>query len=141
MKAYVALVTLFAAAGCASSPEVADEALGVTTAATAASATTAAATFLETPANTAALATTSTTAATPVAATEEPGTVVPVTVVDVNELVASQSPPVVCREVLKRGSNVHINLCGTAEQWKRYARQEAEDAAALTRMMQGGRYR
>lgn len=111
IKAYVALVMLLAAAGCASGPEVADEALAATTAATA------------------------------VAATEEPGTVVPVTVLDVNQLVASQAPPVICREILRRGSNVHVSLCGTAEQWKRYAHREAEDAAALTRMMQGGRYR
>jgi hypothetical protein len=108
IKAYAVLVTLLAAAGCASGPEAPAAAAATSVAAV---------------------------------ATEAPGTVVPAKVVDVNELVASQAPPVICREVLKRNSNVHVNLCGTAEEWKRYARREAEDAESLTRMMQGGRYR
>jgi hypothetical protein len=117
IKAYVALVTLLAAAGCASGPEVADEA---PTAATPVAATPV--------------------AATPVAATEESG-IVPVTVLDVNQLIATQAPHVICREVLKQGSNVHVTQCLTADLWKRYERQEAQEAARTVRMMQGNPYR
>ena len=111
MKAYVVLAALLAA-GCASSPEVADEAP-------------AAAAF----------------AATSGAGTAAPSSVVPNTVVDANELIARTPPPVICKEILKPGSNVHIQQCMTADNWKRYERYEAQNAAELVRMMQGGAYR
>ena len=111
IKAYVVLAA-FLAAGCASSPEVADEAPVA-----------------------AALA------ATPSATAAAPNAVAPNTVVDANELIARTPPPVICKEILKPGSNVHIQQCMTAANWKRYERYEAANAAELVRMMQGGAYR
>ena len=45
-----------------------------------------------------------------------PSNVVPNTVVDANELVARTPPPVICKEILKPGSNVHIQQCMTADE-------------------------
>jgi hypothetical protein len=112
IKAYVALAALLAA-GCTSTSEVADEA------AVAAPAV----------------------AATQSAAGGAPSTIVPDTVVDANEIIARTPPPVICKEILKPGSNVHVRQCMTAENWKRYDRYEAQNAAELVRMMQGGLYR
>jgi hypothetical protein len=111
-KAYVVLAALLAA-GCASTPEIADEA----------------------PAAAAVVATTQAPGAV------APSSVVPNAVVDANELVARTPPPVICKEILKPGSNVHVQQCMTADNWKRYQRYEAQNAAELVRMMQGGAYR
>ncbi len=88
-KAYVVLAMLLAA-GCASSPEVADEA---------------------------AIAAPSL-AALPSSASPSAGTVVPDAVIDANELIASTPAPPICREVLRPNSNVHETLCMSAEHWK-----------------------
>lgn len=106
-KAYVALVMMLAAAGCASGPEVADEAP----------------------------------AAPAVAASNGSSTVVPDAVVDANELVARTPPPVICRQMLKQGSNVIIEQCMTERDWKLFERRQAQDAAEIVRMLQGSRYR
>ena len=100
------------AAGCASTPEIADETSAAAPSVTATQ-----------------------------AAAVAPSGVVPNTVVDANELVARTPPPVICKEILKPGSNVHVQQCMTADNWKRYERYEAQNAAELVRMMQGGAYR
>jgi hypothetical protein len=61
-------------------------------------------------------------------------------IVDAKEL-AAVSPPLQCREMLIKGSNVIRKTCGTKAQWEKYDRAEAAEAAALTRTLQGGRYR
>ena len=106
-KAYVVLAALLVA-GCASAPEVADEAPAATPA---------------------------------VAATASSGTVVPDTVIDANELIARTPPRPICREVLRPNSNVHETRCMYAEDWKRWEQLEAQNAAQIVRMMQGGAYR
>ena len=65
----------------------------------------------------------------------------PVMVVDAAELIAREPPRVVCREILKQGSNVHILQCMTAENWKIFERAEALNAASIVRMMQGRAFR
>jgi hypothetical protein len=62
-------------------------------------------------------------------------------VVDVNELVASTPPPIICKQMLKKNSNVIVNQCGTAEQWKAFYRRQELDAQETVRMMQGSHYR
>ena len=107
VMACVALVTLIAAAGCASGPET-------------------------------------TVAATPeaaVAAADDSGTIVPDAIVDANELVARTPPPVICRHMLKQGSNVIIQQCMTAENWKLYERRQAQEAQSIVRTLQRGAYR
>lgn len=106
-KVCVALLTLLAAAGCASGPE----------------------TTIAAPPEAAA------------AATEDSGTVVPDAIVDANELAARTPPPVICRQVLKQGSNVIIQQCMTAENWKIYQRREAREAESIVRTLQRGAYR
>lgn len=105
-KAWVALVTLVAAAGCASAPET-----------------------TEAPPEAA------------IAATEDSGTVVPDAIVDANELVARTPPPVICRHMLKQGSNVIIQQCMTAENWKRFERRQAQEAQSIVRTLQRGAFR
>ena len=61
-------------------------------------------------------------------------------IVDANQLAAT-TPPITCRDMLRRGSNVIVQRCMTAADWKRYERQEAHDAGELVRALQGGRYR
>jgi len=127
IKACVALVTLLAAASFASSQEVADQA----------------------PAPATPVAEEAPAVATPGAEQAISGDVViaaadtaaPVTVVDAAELIAREPPPVVCREILKQGSNVHILQCMTAENWRIFERAEALNAASIVRMMQGRAYR
>ena len=65
----------------------------------------------------------------------------PVKVVDAAELIAREPPRVICREILKPNSNVHVLQCLTAENWKIWDRAEARNAAAIVRMMQGNPYR
>lgn len=48
---------------------------------------------------------------------------------------------VVCRDMLKQGSNVITTTCMSRNDWKRYERRRAEEAAAIVRMLQGGAYR
>ncbi len=60
------------------------------------------------------------------------------TVVDGNQLAARAAATPICREVLRRGSNVHVTECRTAEQWRIYQRAEAEAAGELVRRMQRG---
>jgi hypothetical protein len=62
-------------------------------------------------------------------------------VVDVNELVASTPPALICRQILKQGSNVVITQCLTAKDWKAFQRRQEQDAQEITRMLQGGHYR
>jgi hypothetical protein len=76
-----------------------------------------------------------------VSAADGSGTVVPDTIVDANELVARTPPPVICRHVLKQGSNVIIEQCRTAQDWKLYERRQAQEAAAIVRTLQRGAYR
>ena len=111
-KAYVALAILLTA-GCASSPEVTDEAV------------------LAAPAL----------AAAPTSASPSAGTVVPNTVIDANELIASTPAPPICREILKFNSNVHERICMSAAHWKAWEQAEARRAAEIVRMMQGSAFR
>jgi len=108
IAAYLAVVMLLAAAGCASSPETADE--GSAEAAVA-------------------------------AAPGGSGTVVPDAIVDANELVARTPPPVICRHMLKQGSNVIIQQCMTEKDWKVYERRQAQEAQSIVRTLQRGAYR
>jgi hypothetical protein len=112
IKAYVVLAALLAA-GCARSPEVADETADAAAAVTAAKSS----------------------------GGVDPGTVVPNTVVDANELIANTPAPPICREVLKSNSNVHERRCMSAEHWKMWEQAEARRAAEIVRMMQGGAFR
>jgi hypothetical protein len=66
--------------------------------------------------------------------------VTPDLVVDVNQLAARAPEPIVCREVLKQGSNVHVIYCLTRADWRRYRRAEAADAEDFVRALQGGTY-
>ncbi len=59
-------------------------------------------------------------------------------VVDGNQLAARSAATPICRDVLRRGSNVHVRECRTAEQWKLYERREAQAAGELVRQMQRG---
>jgi hypothetical protein len=111
-QAYVALAMLLAA-GCTSSPEVADEAV------------------IATPAL----------AAAPSSASPSAGTIVPDAIIDANELIANTPAPPICREVLKFNSNVHERRCMSAEHWKQWERAEAQRAAEIVRMMQGSAFR
>ena len=61
-------------------------------------------------------------------------------VVDVNQLAARAPDPVVCREVLKQGSNTHVIYCLTRADWRRYKRVEADEAEDFVRALQGGTY-
>ena len=110
IKGHVVLATLLIA-GCASGPEVADEA----------------------PATAVAASSTSEAASS--------GTVVPNAVVDANELIARTPAPPICREVLRPNSNVHERRCMSAEHWKLWDQAEAQRAAQIVRMMQGNPYR
>ena len=76
-----------------------------------------------------------------VAAPDGSGTVVPDTIVDANELVARTPPPVICRHMLKQGSNVIIQRCMTAKDWKVYERRQAQEAQSIVRTLQRGAYR
>jgi hypothetical protein len=66
--------------------------------------------------------------------------VVPDAVVDIEEINASTSPPLICREMLKPNSNMIVRQCMTEADWKVYKRAEARRAEELTRMLQGGIY-
>ena len=116
-KAYVVLAALVAA-GCASNPEVATDA--VPTAAPPLAAAAAA-------------------AASPAAGGS--ATVVPDTVIDANELIANTPPPPVCREMLRPNSNVRTKTCMSAEHWRLYDRAEAQRAGELLRTWQSGTLR
>jgi hypothetical protein len=67
--------------------------------------------------------------------------VAPALVVDAHEMATRTGPPIICREVLKQGSNVITTECRTAEGWKLYERRQAQEAAEIVRMLQGSRYR
>jgi hypothetical protein len=112
IKAYVAMATLLVA-GCAAAPETTPTAAALTGAAPIAAA--------------------------PVAPSEgaAPQPVADA-VLDVEAVNASTAPPRICRQMLRPNSNVIVNVCGTAEQWKIYERAEARNAEATTRMLQGG---
>jgi hypothetical protein len=73
--------------------------------------------------------------ATAPAAAGQPGAT---TVVDGNVLAARAAMTPICRDVLRRGSNVHVTECRTAEQWRLYQRAEAQAAGELVRRMQRG---
>ncbi|HEY7673263.1 MAG TPA: hypothetical protein VIC71_13695 [Gammaproteobacteria bacterium] len=56
------------------------------------------------------------------------------------ELSAADVDPglvVTCREMLQHASNVITTRCMTADNWKRYEREEARQAAETVRRMQG----
>jgi len=116
-EAYV-VVAMLLAAGCASSPEVADEAVIAAPSLAASSL-----------------------AALPSSASPDAGAVVPDMVIDANELIANTPAPPICREVLKFNSNVHERRCMSAEHWKQWERAEAQRAAEIVRMMQGSAFR
>lgn len=65
--------------------------------------------------------------------------VTPSRTVDANQL--ARLPAIVCRDVLKPGSNVLITQCMTVEGWKAYERREADQAEETVRMLQGSRFR
>jgi len=67
--------------------------------------------------------------------------VTPNLVVDVNDLAVRAPAPVICRDMLKPNSNVITRQCMTEADWKRYKNAEAQHAASLVRMLQGGAYR
>jgi hypothetical protein len=48
---------------------------------------------------------------------------------------------VTCREMLKQGSNVIITQCMSQDDWKKFKRRQARDAAEIVRMLQGSAYR
>ncbi|HEY8519697.1 MAG TPA: hypothetical protein VIN61_06430 [Gammaproteobacteria bacterium] len=60
--------------------------------------------------------------------------------VDMKEL-ANAGSPVICRDVLKMGSNVLVTYCMTPEGWKAYERRQAQEAQEILRMLQGSPYR
>jgi len=53
----------------------------------------------------------------------------------------SPGSQITCREMLKQGSNVIVRTCMSNDDWKRYERRLAAEAAAIVRTLQGGRYR
>jgi hypothetical protein len=67
--------------------------------------------------------------------------IVPDAVIDIRESNASTSPPIICRDLLKPNSNVHVRQCMTESDWQVYKRAEARRAEELTRMFQGGIFR
>ena len=111
-KAYLAVAMLLVA-GCAGSPQVAEQAPAAAAPA----------------------------AAVPAPAGELTAAVVPDAVLDIQEINASTAPPIICRELLKPNSNVHVRQCMTESDWKIYKRAEALRAEELTRMFQGKLYR
>jgi hypothetical protein len=72
---------------------------------------------------------------------EAAAAVTPDLVVDVKDLAARAPSPIICRDMLKPNSNVIVRQCLTEPDWKRYRAAEAQRAAQLVRMMQGGGYR
>lgn len=62
----------------------------------------------------------------------------PLLVVDAENIPPGSS--VKCREGLKPGSNVIVTRCMTENAWARYRKEEAEQARALLRVLQGGAY-
>jgi hypothetical protein len=111
-KGHVVLAALLIA-GCASSPEVADEAPAAAPAVAASSSSEDASS----------------------------GAIVPNTVVDANEIIARTPTAPICREILRPNSNVHERRCMSAEHWKLWDQAEAQRAAQIVRMMQGNPYR
>ena len=75
------------------------------------------------------------------AAATAPGSVVPDVVLDANELIAGTPPKPICRDMFRPNSNVLETRCMSAESWKRWEQIEAQNAAMITRMLQGGKYR
>jgi hypothetical protein len=71
---------------------------------------------------------------------QQSGAVTPDLVVDVNQLAARAPDPVICRDVLKQGSNTHVIYCLTRADWRRYKRIEADEAEDFVRALQGGTY-
>jgi hypothetical protein len=63
------------------------------------------------------------------------------TVVDGNQLAARAAQTPICRDVLRRNSNVHVMECRTAEQWKAHQRAEAQAAGDIARQLQGSGFR
>jgi hypothetical protein len=64
----------------------------------------------------------------------------PPLVVDAREA-AAIAPPIRCREMLRKGSNVIVRYCGTEAQWKSFDLRQQQDAQQMVRELQGGRYR
>ena len=80
-------------------------------------------------------------AAAPSGAPTAAAVVTPNLIIDVNDLAARAPAPFICRDVLKQGSNVLVRQCMTEANWKFYRRRDAQQAAELTRMLQGSHYR
>ncbi len=62
-------------------------------------------------------------------------------VVSIEEINIPPGSVIRCREMLKRGSNVIVPICMSRDAWKRYEREEAREAAAFVRMLQGSAFR
>ena len=63
------------------------------------------------------------------------------TVVSLEEITLNPGSVVICRDMLKQGSNVIITTCLSRDDWQRYERREARDAAEIVRFLQGSAYR
>ncbi len=63
------------------------------------------------------------------------------TVVTLEEITLNPGSVIVCREMLKQGSNVIVKTCMSRDDWVRYKRREARDAAAVVRFLQGSAFR
>jgi hypothetical protein len=78
--------------------------------------------------------------AAPQAEAELAAAVTPDLVIDVNELAARTPPPILCRDMLRPGSNVIVKTCGTTADWKRFERRQEKAAEETVRTFQRGRY-
>ncbi len=63
------------------------------------------------------------------------------TEVTLEELTLNPGSVIICREMLKQGSNVIIRRCLSRDDWKLYKRREARDAAEIVRFLQGSAFR
>jgi hypothetical protein len=61
--------------------------------------------------------------------------------VTLDEISLDPGSVVICREMLKQGSNVITTMCMSRDDWKRYERRMAQDAAEIVRFLQGSAYR
>lgn len=62
-------------------------------------------------------------------------------VVGLEEVALDPGSVVVCREMLKQGSNVIVARCMSRNDWKRYQRIESLEAQRIVRTLQGSAYR
>jgi PBP1b-binding outer membrane lipoprotein LpoB len=62
-------------------------------------------------------------------------------VINLNAIVNDAGRTVVCRDMLKQGSNVIATTCMTRDDWVRFQRRQEAEARAFVRVLQGGAYR